>query len=118
MGAWGPGVFDNDYAMDFVGEWLDNMMSVVHEFMVSPEIDELFDPALAAISVVNDVMERSGARAWDAKASTSLDPAPIVAAMRECWGHIDELDPDPDYKIEREKILNVELERFSTLLAD
>jgi len=116
MGTWGSGAFDNDYAMDMVGGWLTHLMEVVHDFLEDPEIDELFDPAFAAITVVSDLMERSGAKVWDHENSKSLDPAPIVAAMLECWEHIDELDPDPDYKAERQKILHAELQRFTTLL--
>jgi hypothetical protein len=116
MGTWDAGPFNNDAAMDFVGEVFDSLMEPVREFMDSPEIDETFDAAFAAIAVMNDLMTRTTGRPWDR--DHVLQPEPIIAAMVHCFDEqIDGMDPDADFKTHHRAALIAELDRFQSLLS-
>jgi len=118
MGTWDAGPFHNDAAMDFVGEHVDGLMTVLDAFLDEPEIDETFDEAFAALALLNGVMAMCSARPWDAEASAVRDPAPIRAAFLACYDEqIDGMMPDPDFKrVHREKLVE-QLDRFDAFLA-
>ncbi|MBP6629396.1 MAG: DUF4259 domain-containing protein [Kofleriaceae bacterium] len=116
MGTWAAGPFGNDSALDFVGGVLDHLMQPVHEFLASPEIDETFDPAFAAIALMNGVMERTPSRPWGGDAV--VDGAPIRAAMLACFDEqIDSLGPAPGFAAEQRAALVQTLDTFVALLA-
>jgi hypothetical protein len=113
MGTWAAGPFENDAALDFVGEVVDQLMGAVDEFLEEPQIDETFDPAFAAIALLNEVMSRTSARPWDREAGAERDPAPIVAAMLGCYDEqIGDMGPSPDFERDQRAALVLELDRF------
>lgn len=113
MGTWGSGPFDNDEALDFVGEIVDQLMLRVDDFIATPMIDETFDSALAAVAVLNEVMSRSPVRPFDEQAGAERDPAPIRQAMMSCYdSQIDGMEPEPDFKAEKREVVEAEMDRF------
>jgi hypothetical protein len=114
MGTWAAGPFGNDAALDYVGGVLDQLMEPVREFLASPEIDETFDPAFAAIALMVGVMEATPSRPWDAAAKREVDPAPICAAMLTCFDEqIDSMEPDADFRRDQRSALVATLDRFA-----
>lgn len=117
MGTWAAGPFGNDSAADFVGSVVDTLMQPVDAFLASPEIDETFDGAFAAISLLNEVMSRTPTRPWDYDAQRTRAPEPIVETLLSCFDQqIDDLGPDEDFKSEQRAALVEECERFTRLL--
>ena len=111
MGTWAAGPFGNDAALDFVGGTIDRLMKPVNEFLASPQIDENFDPAFAAIALLNLIMARTPSRPW-ARGGT-VKGAPIREAMLRCFDEqIDSMGPDEDYKREQRAALVAELDAF------
>ena len=117
MGTWAAGPFGNDSAADFVGSVVDKLMEPVDAFLASPEIDETFDGAFAAVALLNEVMSRTPTRPWDYERQETRAPEPIVAALLACFDEqIDDLDPDDAFKNEQRAALLAECERFTRLL--
>jgi phosphatidylserine/phosphatidylglycerophosphate/cardiolipin synthase-like enzyme len=116
MGTWDAGPFNNDAAMDFIGELLDTLKQPVNDFLESPEIDETFDAAFAAIAMMNEVMTRTSGRPWHD--GNVMKSGPIVAAMVQCFDEqIDGMEPDDEFKTQHRAALMAELDRFQSLLA-
>ncbi len=112
MGTWGSGPFANDHAGDFVSDLLQQLFRPIDVFLASPEIDETFDAAFAALAVLNEVIERTGVRPWKREAD------PIVTALIQCFDEqIDGLGPSESFKAEHRAALVSECERFQALLA-
>jgi hypothetical protein len=119
MGTWDAGPFNNDAALDYVGTVLDGLMGPVDAFLASPAIDNTFDAAFAAIALLNEVMDRTPSRPWDAAAGDTRDPEPIVSAMLSCFdGQIDAMQPTAAFRSEHRASLVRELERFRALMKD
>lgn len=117
MGTWAAGPFGNDAALDFVGSTFDFLMKRVNEFLESPEIDETFDPAFAAIAMMNELMAITPSRPW-AKGG-QVDPAPIRLAMLRCYDEqIDGMEPDGDFKRDQRAALVAALDVFTAKLSD
>jgi hypothetical protein len=117
MGTWDAGPFENDAAMDLVGEVVDGLRAPVDEFLAAPQIDETFDPAFAAVALLNEVMTRTPARPWwDGKGPK---PGDVRAAFLRCYDEqIEGMDPDPDFKVAQRAALVAELDRFVRLLEE
>lgn len=111
MGTWAAGPFGNDSALDFVADVVANLMEAVNDFMRSPQIDESFDPAFAAIALLNGVMERTPTRPWSG--NDVIDGAPIREAMLRCYDEqIDGMSPDLDFKVDQRAALVATLDTF------
>ena len=116
MGTWAAGPFGNDSSLDFVADVLDMLMKPVDDFMESPEIDESFDDAFAAVALINAVIEQTPSRPY--RGSDVLDGRPIREAMLRCFDeHIDDLEPEPEFKKEHREALAAALDRFVALLS-
>jgi hypothetical protein len=116
MGTWAAGPFENDAALDFFGEVMDVLMEAVNDFVAAPEIDETFDPAFAAIALLNVVMQRTPSRPWSGDGI--VHGGPIRDAMIRCFDEqIDGMDPDPDFKRDQRASLVATLDTFVQLLA-
>ena len=110
MGTWGAGPFANDGALDYVGSVIDFLMKPVDAFVASPEIDETFDPAFAAIELLNEVMRVTPSRPYRRE---GFDPAPMSQAMISCFDEqIDGMGPDEEFKAEQRAALVSALETF------
>lgn len=115
MGTWAAGPFENDAALDFVGDIIDQLMAAVNGFVEAPQIDESFDPAFAAVALLNVVMELTPARPWSGNGV--VDGGPIRDAMLRCFDEqIDEMDPKPDFKRDQRAALVSTLDEFVRLL--
>lgn len=111
MGTWAAGPYGNDAALDFVADVVAQLMSTVNEFVETPQIDESFDPAFAAIDLLNAIMERTPSRPW--ADGGVVDGAPIRDAMLRCYDEqIDSMAPDPDFKVDQRAALVTTLDAF------
>ncbi len=111
MGTWAAGPFGNDAALDFVGDTLTALMAPVNEFMASPEIDETFDAAFAAIALINGVMAATPCRPWADGAV--VDAVPIRAAMLRCFDEqIEGMAPDAGFERDQRAALVATLDAF------
>lgn len=116
MGTWAAGPFGNDTALDFVGDVIDQLMGAILEFMESPEIDETFDAAFAAVALLNVVMERTPSRPWIEDGP--VDAAPIREAMLACYdSQIDGMEPQGTFKVDQRAALVAALDEFERRLA-
>lgn len=116
MGTWGPGAFDNDYALDWVASLVDEqLMPTIDGFLQHPQIDGDFDFAVAAVSVLNAIMRESGTRPW--RDDDVLDGKPVRAAFLKCFDEqIDGLKPQPGFKEEKRAALVALLDEMVRLL--
>lgn len=113
MGTWGAGPFKNDYALDYVGSVIDFLLKPIDELMETPEIDETFDPAFAAIALLNEVMKVTPSRPYR---SEGFDPLPIQQAMLKCFDEqIDSMQPAPGFKEAQREALVRTLDTFVAL---
>ncbi len=111
MGTWAAGAFGNDAALDLVGATLTELMAPVAEFLESPEIDETFDPAFAAIAMMNAIMTLTPCRAWGDDGQ--VDGEPIRAALLDCFDQqIEGMQPAAGFAQEQRAALVAELDRF------
>ncbi len=111
MGTWDAGPFENDAAMDFTGEIVDQLVSALDEFMESPEIDETFDAAFAAIGLLNAIMGVCSARPY--KPAPGFDAPAVRSAMVKCFDEqIDGMEPEPTFKTLQREMLIAALETF------
>jgi hypothetical protein len=118
MGTWGAGPFKNDAALDFVSGIIDTLMESVNDFMSSPQIDENFDPAFAAIAMLNAIMAITPSRPWDSSADKAVDGGPIRDAMLACYDEqIDSMEPKADFKRDQRAALVTTLDEFVAKLA-
>jgi hypothetical protein len=116
MGTWAAGPFGNDSALDFMGDLFDFLMKPVDEFLESPEIDETFDAALAAVAAMNSLMRITVARPW--RNDAEVDAAAIAAALHTCFDEqIDGMEPAEDFAEEQGAALRVETDAFVELVA-
>jgi hypothetical protein len=101
MGSWGPGVLQNDSALDFVGG-IDDQLVAEMRSIDRPEFDLIDLPTvLAAAAYLSVLFENFGGglpddvdvRAWARKCLDTYD--------RE----IDEYGPKPEYRIQRREVI-------------
>ncbi len=113
MGTWDAGTFDSDAALDYVGDMIDQLTETVNSCFDNDnaDLDEGGEGKLMpSVSIIGLLSQHCGA-------------APPKADVVESWRdrylaiydeQIDDLDPDPEYKINRRKII---ADSFSDLLA-
>lgn len=115
MGTWAAGPFGNDAALDYVGGVLDHLMGPVQEFLDDPMIDETFDPAFAAIALMNGIMATTPSRPW--VDGGVLDGEPIRAAMLKCFDEqIAGMEPAEGFERDQRASLVATLDRFVAFL--
>jgi hypothetical protein len=116
MGTWGAGPFGSDEALDFVNEVSDRLTEEVESFVRSPQIDEGFDSAFAAVGLLN--LLEVGAKGLGAGRSPISLPDPEDArrwrvAMLKCFDeNIEKLVPQPGFVEEQRAKLVEHLDRL------
>lgn len=108
MGTWDAGPFENDAAMDYLGDVARGLEATINEFVAEPRVDDTLDPAFAALAILNILAE---------KTSVSLPEANIVRGWRDAFlrcydAQIDGLDPEPTFKEKQRDALRRELDRL------
>ncbi|HEV2236142.1 MAG TPA: DUF4259 domain-containing protein [Ktedonobacterales bacterium] len=105
MGTWGPGNFENDAALDFVGDEIDRHVRAIYEVFADHQRFRLDEDAegevLPRIAILSFLCEHCGgilakdvdAVAWKARYLEMYD------------GMIDEMAPDADYKEQRRAVI-------------
>jgi hypothetical protein len=116
MGVSGSGNFENDSALDYIGDVVKNHINEVEQ-IINSNVDgsgfgvEDTDVIMAAIEVIIALCEKCYA-------------VPPKLQLIENWkrltlevydNEIDELRPDPDYKIERRQVINDTFEKLEKL---
>jgi hypothetical protein len=73
MGTWGPGNFENDSALDMVGDVLDAAMTEIAAFRASDRVAiEDLDQVVACIAIHLALLDRCGADRPDADAARAV----------------------------------------------
>lgn len=126
MSTWGAGVFENDDALEFVADSMDDMYKAIEEFFNQEEPNYIEDgegvivPRIALMTM----MAKIGRLANDPIVRCAPPEHETISAWRKQYlkgfdGQIDDFEPDEDYAIARRKALeNVfdELEKEAELL--
>ncbi len=118
MGTWDAGVFDNDCALDHVCEFTGKMIQDIDEAVADPselECDEYWGDAMPAHVEMLLLLHRD--------AHGLLPPQEKAEHWRDTYmnvwdSYIDELDPDPDYKIKRRQVLTSLFDRLISATTD
>lgn len=108
MGTWAEGNFDNDTALDFVADAANN----VAKGMSPPSGMEDVDSVMAAVAVRKALTEHCHAPAPERQVIESLKAAVLAVYDQE----IDDLAPDPDYKVARRRVIAQTFDQFLQLL--
>lgn len=106
MGTWAHGNFDNDTALDWLAEITGTLLNEIQEAMNSPESLEADewdgDTVPCKIELLCVMNENGMTPTWPEKATLEGWKATYL----DVWdSSIDELDPDPDYKLQRRATL-------------
>jgi hypothetical protein len=108
MGTWAEGNFDNDSALDFVS---DIAKDVAGE-MGPPEEVEDVDLVMSAVAVRKALVEHCHAPPPKRAEIESLKSA-VLSIYDE---QIDGLEPDPEYKVARRRVIAETFDQFLGLL--
>ena len=106
MGTWDSGNFDNDTALDFLGNITDEIAKELYD----PEGVEDIDLIMAAVSTYSALLAECPVHVPDPESLVKLRDS----VLRVYDAKIDELEPKGDYKADKRRIIE---ETFSTLLA-
>ena len=114
MGTWGTGNFENDGALDYVGRLVGDLTNTITRCFDTDNasLDEDGESELMpSVAIIAILSERCGA-------------APPKPEVVESWRskylaiydeQIDELEPDPDYKVERRKTIDATFAELTQL---
>jgi hypothetical protein len=111
MGTWGPGNFQNDAALDFVGRVLRSVTTKVEAFHASDRVDiDDLDVVLAGLAIHLALHENCNAIVPSLEFVLSLRDK-ILRIYDE---QIDSLSPQGDHKAERRAAIEDTLRRYET----
>lgn len=118
MGTWSHGNFDNDAALDWLGDTTGQLIAEIQEAMASPDsmqADEWDgDIVPCRIELLCVMAENGMAPRWPDL--QELQQWKQIY-LREWDGSIDELDPDEDYRRDRRETLVATFDRMLKLAA-
>jgi hypothetical protein len=112
MGTWGEGNFSSDGALDFVGDLIDQLAGTIDSCFDNDnaDLDEGGeDELMPSVFIIRLLSEYCG----------TAPPKPgVIEPWRERYlaiydEQIDDLDPDPEYKVKRREVI---AETFENLL--
>jgi hypothetical protein len=114
MGTWGAGNFENDYALDYLGELMDQLVSTVEECFEEEDgadLDEGGEERLMPSVAIMTLLSR--------EFGAHPPKAEVVARWKKRYlkiydDQIDGLDPSDDFKSDRRKTIE---ETFDSLIA-
>ena len=114
MGTWGVGVFDNDDALDFVADNMDEMYKVIEEFFAGedPDIIEEGEGLIMPRIKLMAMMARIGREAEDPIIRCAPPEKETINAWKEAYlagfdDQIEDLEPEEEYlEARREEIAN------------
>ncbi|MFK4762200.1 DUF4259 domain-containing protein [Microbacterium sp. ZW T5_45] len=109
MGTWGPGNFDDDTVADGLSEITDELIAKIAEPFADDDDTEL-QPDEWAGSMVPAWLEILTDIAAAGRVGATFPDSGTISAWGErflqVWDeYIDELDPDPEYRVERRSVL-------------
>lgn len=116
MSIWAPGPFGNDSALNLAGTVVDSLVETIDVFLASPEKEEGFNEAFAALAILNEIIARTPTRPWDAEAGKSRDANAIVTALETAFESRPEGD-DAKLHGARKQALQLECSRFLLLMS-
>ena len=108
MGTWAEGNFDNDSALDFVEEIADTVAKEIAE----PDGVEDIELVMAAVAVQKALVEHCHAPPPEKSLIESLKSSILKVYDRE----IDDLDPDPEYKGARRRVIEQTFDEYLGIL--
>jgi len=114
LGTWGPGNFENDYALDYLSDIVAQLVRDIEDSFegTKADPDELGEAVLVpSVAILILLCEHCHAT------------SPRKEVVRE-WKHkylqnwdayIDQLHPKPDFKLQRREIINATFDRLAEL---
>jgi len=116
MGTWGSGNFENDAALDYAGQLVDQLADRVDELLEddAADLDEEGEGVLMpSIAFIAALVQES---------QCSPPDAARIRGWRESYlmifdEQIDGLDPDPAFKIDRRRVIEHTFDRLIALAA-
>ena len=109
MGTWGPGNFENDSALDMVGDVLEVATTEIAAFRASDRVGiEDLDLVVACIAIHLALHEHCGASAPDADVARAVHEK----VLRIFDDKIDLLKPKPEHKAARRAVLGETLDAY------
>lgn len=114
MGTWGSGNFDNDHALDYLAEVCDPLVGKLSEVVENPSLAEADEDGWVECLVAVEILTGLGGRYSSEKLTSQLVTECRDTVLTQWDATIDELDPDPEYKIERRLTIQ---QSFDKLLA-
>ena len=110
MGTWGPGNFENDAALDFVGEIAGEVAKELHP---TEEIEDL-DIIMAAVGMTAALVKNCHAPAPDRGRIETLR-AQVLHVYDE---QIDDLEPTAKYRDQRRIVIEQSFDELLALLGE
>lgn len=109
MGTWGPGIFENDSALDMVGGVLDVAVVEIEAFRASDRVGiEDLDQVVACIAIHLALHEHCGASPPEADVARAVHEK----VLRIFDDDIDRLKPKPEHKAARRAVLERTLDAY------
>lgn len=112
MATWGVGVFENDDALDFVADTMDDMYKVVEEFFHQDEPNYIEDGEGIIIPRLKlmVMMAKIGREVHDPIIRCAPPEKPTIQHWREKYlsgfdAQIDQYEPEEEYKTERRRVI-------------
>lgn len=111
MGTWSAGNFENDGALDFVGDLVDQLIEGIERCFEESgaDLDEEGEAVLVpSVEIISLLCERCNAAPPDPEAVKSWKEEYLEIYDAQ----IDQLDPDPDYQVERRRTIEQTFDRL------
>ncbi|MBY8982618.1 MAG: DUF4259 domain-containing protein [Candidatus Lokiarchaeota archaeon] len=114
MGTWGPGNFENDYALDYINEVIDKYIKEIEDLFndeYAADLDELGEGVLIPnVVIITAIIENTAGYIYK----------DIVKKWKEKYlniydSQIDVLGAKEEYKIKRRKIIEETFEKLEDL---
>lgn len=114
MGTWGSDNFDNDHALDYLAAICQPLVGKLSAIVENPSLAEADEDGWVECMVAVEVLTLLGKHYKNEALKPQLVTTCRDTLLTEWLATIDELDPDPDYKLERPVVIK---QAFDKLLA-
>ena len=114
MGTWGSGNFSNDHALDYLATICQPLVEKLSAIVENPSLAEADEDGWVECMVAVEILTLLAKYYTSEKLTPQLVINCRDALLTEWLATIDDLDPDPAYKVERPIVIK---QAFDKLLA-
>jgi hypothetical protein len=119
MGVWGVGNFQSDAALDYLGtDIVDPLVAKLQEVVDNPRRAEPDERTSAEVMVAVEVLCALCERCRAVPPEPGLVEECRAAYLRVWDGYIDKLDPSPEFKEERRRVIESSFAELAKLSGD